>query len=153
MGGKRGKQLTGLAPAYWTGSILSSVSSELWRGALPYFSLTELSFLVYWATKAAIFSFSAVALEESSGSAVGCFSGSAAVGLLEVTRSIGDAARLVVMAAAILVIVGASLVEMGTKPGGRVAGFFFLAWGDSVSNSMSMSWSVDAELLVAASLL
>ena len=35
------------------------------------------------------------------------------------------------MAAAVLVFDGASLAEMGMKPGGRVATFFLLAWGDS----------------------
>ena len=78
-----------------------------------------------------MFSFSKIVLDER-------------LALLEVTWSTGGAAWWVVTAA--------TLAEMGMKPGGgKGVCFFFLAWGDSGSNSMSISLSVDAELWAAES--
>ena len=137
------KGLTALAPSYLTGST-SSLASKPLRETLPYFSLTVLSFRLYSARKAAFLSFSDMFLVGTS--CHGAAPSSSVVGWRWMTGSwavIGEATRSIVIGAAVSVLTGASLVEIGMKPGGRGTVFSLPVLGDS---SISMSVSLVREV-------
>ena len=113
----------------------------------------ELSPLLYSAMNAAFFSFSEVVFAGTSSPGVAASSLVAELRWMMGSWAVmGEAALLVLisMGAAVSALTGASLVEIGMKPGGSGTVFLLINSGESGSITMSVSLGIEAESWVDA---